>query len=102
MAVESIPEFLLNQAPSLFEVCEHAKTADWYQLGIQLQLDSVDLENIRHLPETTEKLSRMYDIWLNKGESPTRQKLLIALRSEAVKNNRIALKYENYLKEMVS
>ena len=77
MAVGSVPdyslEFLLNQAPSLSEVCEHAITADLYQLGIQLQLDSVNLENIRKLSIECDKLSRMYDIWLNKGESQTRQ-----------------------------
>lgn len=107
MAIEDVSDyslqFLLNQAPSHSEVCEHAKTADWYQLGIQLQLDSVDLENIRRLPIENEKLPGMYDIWLNKkGESPTRKKLLISLRSKAVGNNRIASEYEDYLKEMVS
>ena len=106
MAIGGVPDsfkLLLNQAPSLSEVCEHAITANWYQLGIQLQLDSVDLANIRKLPDENEKLPRMYDIWLNKrGESATRQELLTALRSKAVAQNSTAFEYENYLKEMVS
>ena len=107
MAVGSDPDysldFLLNQTPSLTEVCEYAKTADWYRLGVLLQLDSVDLENIRKFPLESEKLTRIYDIWLNtKGETATRQELLTALRSEFVGLNQIALKYEKYLKERVS
>ena len=105
MAVGGVPdslELLLNHSPSLSEVCEHAITADWYQLGIQLQLGSVDLEHIRRLTNESEKLPRMYEIWLNKGDSPTRRKLLIALRSNAVAQNNTAFEYETYLKEMVS
>ena len=106
MAIGGVPDslkLLLNQAPSLSEVCVYAITADWYQLGIQLQLDSVDLANIRKLPDENEKLPRMYDIWLNKrGESATRQELLTALRSKAVAQNSTAFEYEKYLKEMVS
>ena len=63
----------------------------------------MDLENIRRLPIESEKLPRMYNIWLNKkGESQTREELLITLRSKAVRNSRITSEYENYLKEMVS
>ena len=61
-------DFLLSQAPSLSEVCEHASTADWCHLGVLLQLDSVNLENIRKFPLESEKLIRIYDIWLNKKE----------------------------------
>ena len=106
MAVGGVPDslnLLLNQAPSLSEVCEHARTAHWYQLGIQLQLDNVDLENIDRLPIESDKLSRMYNIWLNKkGESAKRQELLTALRTNAVGQNWTASIYENYLKKMVS
>ena len=34
---------LLDQQPDLKELTEHARTARWYQLGVQLELDSVDL-----------------------------------------------------------
>ena len=99
MAIGGVPDslkLLLNQA-------EHARTADWYQLDIQLQLDSVDLANIRKLPVENEKLPRMNGIWLNKrGESAMRQELLTALRSKAVAQNSTAFEYEKYLKEMVS
>lgn len=47
MAVCFLSCTILDQVPQLFEVCEHAKTSHWYQLGIQLELVEVDLEEIR-------------------------------------------------------
>ena len=96
-------DYLLDQAPPLLEVCNHAKIAEWYDLGIQLQLDSVDLDNIRSDPAITNKLSSMYSLWLNKkADIASRKQLLTALRSEHVGQNRIANDYEQHLKKMVS
>ena len=109
MAVEStLPrtmslDYLLDQAPLLLEVCNHAKITDWHTLGIQLQLDSVDLDNIRSDPTMTNKLSSMYNLWLNKkADIASRKQLLTALRSELVGQNRIANDYEQFLRRMVS
>ena len=109
MAVEStLPQtmsldYLLDQAPLLPEVCNHAKIADWYDLGIQLQLDSMDLDNIRSDTAMTNKLSSMYSLWLNKkADIASRKQLLTALRSEHVGQNRIANDYEQHLRRMVS
>ena len=34
---------LLDQQPKLKEITEFARTAKWYQLGVQLELDDVDV-----------------------------------------------------------
>lgn len=107
VASRSTPDPLdqvLDQTPSLSEICEHSRTAKWYELGVQLQLDSVDLDNIRSDPAVTDKLSSMYNLWLNKkAETATRKELLIALQTEHVGQNRVAMEYKEYLiREMVS
>ena len=105
MASPSTPlDQVLDQTPPLFEVCEHARTARWYELGVQLQMDSVDLDNIRSDPAVTDKLSSMYNLWLNKkAETATRKELLTALQTEHVGQNRVAMEYKEYLiREMVS
>ena len=38
---------VLDQKPPLSEVCEHARTSRWYKLGIQLEVDEVELKEIR-------------------------------------------------------
>ena len=96
-------DHLLDQAPQLPEVCNHARIANWCDLGIQLQLDSVDLDNIRSDPAMTNRLSSMYSLWLNKkADIASRKQLLTALRSEHVGQNRVANDYEQYLRRMVS
>ena len=96
-------EQLLDEVPQLHEVCNCVKTAHWYELGIQLQLNTVDLDNIRSDSAVTDKLSRMYDVWLNKrADTATRRSLLTALQTEHVGQNRIALDYKEKLMTMVS
>ena len=87
-------QIILNQQPSLRELITHARTAEWFMLGILLELDSVDLA------ECTD-LTRMYQLWIQqKAEMATRSNLLTALRS--LGQNTVARVYENYLREMVS
>ena len=105
MASPSTPlDEILDQTPSLSEVSEHARTAKWHELGVQLQMDSVDLDNIRSDSVVTDKLSSMYNLWLNKkAETATRKELLTALQTEHVGQNRVAMQYKEYLiREMVS
>ena len=40
-------EQLLDEAPQLHEVCNYVRTAHWYELGIKLQLNTVELDNIK-------------------------------------------------------
>ena len=83
MAVCFLSCTILDQVPPLIEVCEHAKTSRWYQLGIQLELVEVDLEEIRN-DTSSDKRSRMYQFWLCTHSDATRRQLLTALRSKDV------------------
>ena len=86
-------EILLDQQPDLKEITNFARTAKWYQLGVQLELDGVDLE------ECTE-IARMYQLWIQqKAEDATRRNLLTALR--AIRQINVASQYERYLKGLL-
>ena len=87
-------QILLDQQPDLKELTTHARTANWHLLGVQLELDSVDLA------ECTD-LTTMYELWINeKAEMATRRNLLIALRS--IRETNVTWTYENYLRTLVS
>ena len=87
-------EILLDQQPTMIELITHARAAKWNHLGVQLDLDSIDLA------ECTD-LTRMYQLWIQeKAENATRRNLLTALRS--IKQNNVARQYEDYLRTMVS
>ena len=87
-------EILLDQQPDLKELTTHARTAQWYRLGVQLELDSVDLDGCADM-------TRMYQLWIQqKAEMATRKNLLTALRS--IRENNVAWTYENYLRTKVS
>ena len=89
----SLPDSILNVQPKLLEVTTHAKTAKWFLLGTQLELDDTDLAGCIDL-------TRMYQLWIDeKAGSATRRNLLIALR--AINQNNVALKYEEYLKTLI-
>ena len=101
--LSSLPSFLLDDVPPLREICNYARTSRWYELGIQLELDSVDLERIRTDSAVTDKLSSMYQVWLDKkARTATRRQLLKALRTDHVGQNSVAENYEQELKRMVS
>ena len=81
---------LLDQQPDLKEITNFARTAQWYQLGVQLELDGVDLERCTALPQ-------MYQLWIQqKAKDATRRNLLTALR--AIRQFNVASQYESYLK----
>ena len=83
-------EMLLDQQPDLKEVTFLARTAQWYLLGVQLELDVVDLNGCTDL-------ARMYNLWIQqKAQNATRRNLLTALR--AIRENKVAKQYEDYLK----
>ena len=82
---------LLDQQPKLKEITEFARTAKWYQLGVQLELDDVDLAGCTDI-------ARVYQLWIQqKAQDATRRNLLTALR--AIKQNNVACQYEQYLKK---
>ena len=87
-------EILLDQQPDLKELTTHARTAQWYQLGVELELDSVGLDGCTNL-------ARMYQLWIQqKAEMATRRNLLTALQS--IRENNVARQYENYLRTKVT
>ena len=87
-------EILLDQQPGLKELTTHARTAEWHQLGVQLELDSVDLAKCTDL-------TSIYQLWIQeKANLATRGNLLTALRS--IRQNNVAQAYENYLRTKVS
>ena len=86
----SIPDWILDQQPPIKEVTEHARTAKWNQLGVQLELKDVALAGCRNCTD-------MYQLWImEKAENATRRKLMSALRS--IKENNVAYTYEQHLK----
>ena len=88
----SLPDSILNVQPKLIEVTTHAKTAKWFLLGTQLELDGTALDGCTDM-------TRMYQLWIQeKAENATRKNLLIALR--AINQNNDAKKYEDYLKTL--
>lgn len=94
---------LFDGVPPLSEICNYAKIPNWYELGVQLELKVEDLEKIKTDPTVTDKLSSMYQVWLDrKAGSATRKQLLKALRTNHVGQNRVADNYEQELERMVS
>ena len=80
----------MDQQPPILEIDTHARTAEWNRLGVQLELNDVDLAGCRNCTE-------MYQLWImEKAENATRRKLISALRS--IKQNNVAYIYEQHLK----
>ena len=87
-------EILLDQQPDLKELITYAKTAQWNLLGVQLDLDSVNLAGCTDLMS-------MYQLWIEeKANMATRRNLLTALRS--IRQINAAYAYEDYLRTKVS
>ena len=92
---------MLDQKPPLSEVCEYARTSSWYKLGIQLEVDEVELKEIRD-DTGSDKRTLMYQLWLRTQPNATRRQLLTALRTKDVGEEVVASKYEQMLFNMVS
>ena len=93
-------ESLLDSRPSLAELLRQVcLTAEWYQIGARLDLNSDRLNSIRHssVSERT-KTSDMYELWLDSKPEATRRDLIEVL--ESMKLNRQAAEYKKYLKRI--
>ena len=63
----------------------------------------MDLERIRTDTAVTDKLSSMYQMWLDKkAGTATRRQLLKALKTDHVGQNSVVESYKQELKRMVS
>ena len=84
----------MDQQPPIKELSKYARTSEWFKLGVELELNSVDLKGCN-------SDLRMYDLWIQeKAENATRRNLLSALRT--INQNNVAKIYEDYLKTLVS
>ena len=93
-------EELLEEKPTLDELCEHIVIGTkWYQLGIQLkldvthQLDVIDKEN----SDVTQKTAKMFQLWLSTNPQATRKHVLEVLRKRVIREKNVANEYEKIL-----
>ena len=92
-------EMLLQEKPTLDELCEHIVIGTkWYQLGIQLKLDVTQLDVIdKETSDVTQKTSKMFQLWLSTNPLATRRHILEALRKRVIGEGNIANEYEKIL-----
>ena len=92
----TLPDQILDAVPELYELNRYVRIRKWYDLGIELKLDNVDLAASKNHTD-------VYQLWLDeKSLQATRRNLIDALR--AIGQNRVVDKYIAYLKtiKMVS
>ena len=91
----SKPFAYLNQKPLLSDLCEHVRTERWHMLGIQLNIDTVCLNDIQVENHSEDKRrSKMFEEWLKVNPEASVGQLIEALRKESVKENVIAHKID--------
>ena len=94
---------LFDQQCELIELFNHAITAKWYELGIELELRGADLDIIQNDPAKPNKIFAMYTLWINKkGRDATHQTLINALKSNNVGEINLAQEYKDWLENKVS
>ena len=66
----------------LRDLLNNVKTTMWYELGLELDISSDDLDIIQHdSSEIKEKLRRMFQKWLNVCVSPSWSDIINALKN---------------------
>ena len=91
----SKPFAYLNQKPLLSDLCEHVRTERWYMLGIQLDIDTVCLNDIQIENQSEGKRrSKLFEEWLRVNPEASVGQLIEALRKQSVKENVIAHKID--------
>ena len=94
---------ILEERPTHKELSEHIRISNWYQLGIQLDIDHDSLDDIDNLPgDYIHKTTKMFARWLDSNSHATRRQVIDALKKEAVKRIAIAHDYEKTLKMFCS
>ena len=85
----------LNQRPLLSDLCNHVRTNRWYVLGIQLDIDTVCLNDIQVENHSEEKRrAKMFEEWLRRNPKASVGQLIEALRKESIQEYVIAYKIE--------
>ena len=89
----------LNQTPVISDLCNYVRTNRWYQLGIQLDIDTVCLNDIQVEHHSEEKRrTKMFEEWLRVNPEASVSQLIEALRKESVQEYVIAYKIEKIYK----
>ena len=52
---------------------------EYYSLGIELEIDDEELDNLEKHTDPHKRLLKMFGVWLEKGVNPTYKQLLKAL-----------------------
>ena len=100
MASSSGDKVYLSQKPQLSTVCALIRAQNWYQLGIQLDMDVATLNDIRDdgsIPFQS-KRDQMFEKWLRGNAAATNKQLLDALKLKVIGEDAIAQEYEERLK----
>ena len=103
MATKDISlEEVLNERPSLAELCEYVPISiKWYQMGIQLELNTRRLKEIEKLQiDVMDKMTKMYEVWLDTNPQATRRQIVDTLRKKAIEEMTLAHEYETKLREL--
>ena len=97
-AVASLEE-ILNEKPSLQELCEHIRLGpNWELFGGQLGLDSIELESIdQSNKDDRYKTRKMFKLWLSTNSHPTRKQIVDTLKLNIIGMNSTANDYEEVL-----
>ena len=103
-ATDVLYEEILNKKPTLEELCELVPiSTKWYQMGILLKLNVKKLNEIEEeSKKTTDKVLKMYELWLDTNPQATRQQIVETLKMDAIEENTLAQNYETKLRELHS
>ena len=95
-------EEILNERPSLAELCEYVPiSTKWYQMGIQLELNTRRLKEIEKLQiDVMDKMTKMYEVWLETNPQATRRQIVDTLRKKSIEEMTLAYEYETKLREL--
>ena len=85
----------LDERPTLDELTEHANVGTkWRQVGIQLKLDVKKLNAIEdENKKVADRVSKMYELWLDTTPGATRRQLLEVLKKDSIKELTLASEY---------
>ena len=96
-------EKILNDKPSLAELCEHVPVSPkWYQMGVQLELDPRKLNGIEKLQgaDVIDKMTKMYELWLNTKPHATRREIVETLKKKSIEEITLAEQYVTKLSKL--
>ena len=89
-----------NSRPEIAELENHVRTNSWYALGLQLGLNNGELDalELQYRGDIATCRRKMFSLWLQTKPKPSRQQLIVVLKTEAVAEMYIAEQYESYIR----